>query len=81
MERKLVAVGGSLAVTLPAELVKELGLKKGQAVELTVHPTTGVVTIRPGVRYLDAGRPTRRFRARVEELLESRKELYRKLAE
>ena len=66
---------------MPAEVVKEFGLKKGQPVEVTVHPTTGTVTIRPGVRCFDGGKPTRRFRARVEELLESRKELYRKLAE
>jgi antitoxin component of MazEF toxin-antitoxin module len=32
MERKLVAVGNSLAVTLPAEVVKDFGLRKGQSV-------------------------------------------------
>ena len=75
-----MAVGSSLAVTLPAEVVKEFGLEKGQAVEVSVHPATGAVTIRPGVKYFDNGKSTRRFRARVEELLERRKDLYRKLA-
>ena len=80
METKLVAVGSSLAVTLPAEIVKEFGLQKGQAVEVSVHPATGAVTIRLGVRYLEGGKATPRFRQRVDELLDRRQELYRKLA-
>ncbi len=52
MERKLVQIGQSLAVTLPAEVMKEFKLKKGQTVEMSVHPTTGAVTVRPGVKYL-----------------------------
>ena len=64
MERKLVAVGSSLAVTLPADIVKEFGLKKGQPVDVAVHPATGAVTIRLGTRKVDGGRVTRRFRAR-----------------
>ena len=48
--------------------------------ELTVHPSTGAVTIRPGMRYVDGGRVTRRFRASVDALLERRQELYRNLA-
>jgi antitoxin component of MazEF toxin-antitoxin module len=53
MKRKLVPPGGSLAVTLPAEVVKEFELKKGAEVDLSVHPQTGAVTIRPGVRYFE----------------------------
>ncbi|MGH9399244.1 MAG: AbrB/MazE/SpoVT family DNA-binding domain-containing protein, partial [Thermoanaerobaculia bacterium] len=49
MDRKLVQIGSSLAVTIPSEVVKEFKLKKGQKVEISVHPATGAVTIRPGV--------------------------------
>ena len=81
MERKLVQAGGSLAVTLPAEVVKEFKLEKGMSVEVTVHPETGAVTIRPGVRYAEDGRVTRRFDKAIDDLLERRSELYRRLAE
>ncbi len=80
MTRKLVQVGSSLAVTLPAEVVKELRLKKGQPVEVSVHPLTGAVTIRAGVRYYEGGRVTRRFREKAEDLLRRREALYRELA-
>jgi antitoxin component of MazEF toxin-antitoxin module len=80
MERKLVQVGSSLAVTLPADLVKEFRLQKGQAVEVSVHPTTGAVTIRAGVRQLEDGKVTKRFRGAIDELLDQRAPLYRELA-
>jgi antitoxin component of MazEF toxin-antitoxin module len=81
MERKLVQIGSSLAVTLPSEVVKDFRLKKGQEVDVSVHPGTGAVTIRPGVREFDDGKLTRRFEARAEALLRRRQKLYRKLAE
>ena len=80
MQRKIVQVGSSLAVTLPAEVVKEFKLKKGHAVEVSVHPQSGAVTIRPGIRYYEDGNVTRRFRAGMNRLLNEREELYRKLA-
>ncbi len=80
MERKLIAAGTSLAVTLPAEVVKAFKLKKGHTVEVSVHPVTGAVTIRPGVKYFDEGRVTKRFTRMVEALLEKRADLYRELA-
>ena len=40
----------ALAVTLPAEIVEAFGLEKGQEVDLTVHPSTGAITVRLGVR-------------------------------
>jgi hypothetical protein len=58
VKRKLVQAVGSLAVTLPAEVVKEFELKKGAEVDISVHPQTGAVTIRPGVRYLGDGKVT-----------------------
>ena len=59
MERKLVQIGSSLAVTLPSEVVKEFRLKKGQEVDVSVHPRTGAVTIRPGILDFDEGKPRR----------------------
>ena len=69
-----------MAVTLPVEVVKAFKLKKGQTVEVSIHPTTGAVTIRPGVKQFEDGKVTKRFRAAVDHLLERRRELYRRLA-
>jgi len=80
MERKIIQIGSSLAVTLPSEVVKEFKLKKGQKVEVSVHPQNGAVTIRPGIKYFDDGKVTRRFRAEVDRLLKERQQLYRNLA-
>jgi antitoxin component of MazEF toxin-antitoxin module len=80
MKRKLVQAGGSLAVTLPAEVVQEFELKKGMTVEVSVHPQTGAVTIRPGVRVFEGGRTTKRFDRFAEDLLERRRKVYRELA-
>jgi len=81
MKRKLVQAGGSLAVTLPAEVVQEFRLEKGMAVEVSIHPRSGAVTIRPGVRHFEGGRVTKRYAALAEELLERRAGLLRRLAE
>ncbi len=80
MKRKLVHIGSSLAVTLPAEVVQDFKLKKGQSVDVSVHPMTGAVTIRPGIRYYENGKVTRRFREKAEEILRRREALYRELA-
>ncbi len=80
MKRKLVQAGGSLAVTLPAEVVREFGLKKGMTVEVSVHPQTGAVTIRPGVRFFEGGKTTKPFDRLANALLERRAKLYRELA-
>jgi antitoxin component of MazEF toxin-antitoxin module len=80
MKRKLVQAGSSLAVTLPAEVVQEFRLKKGMAVDVSVHPQTGAVTIRLGVREVENGKVTKRFEAITEDLLRKRAEVYRELA-
>ena len=80
MKRKLVHIGSSLAVTLPAEVVQEFRLKKGQAVDVSVHPVTGAVTIRPGVKYYENGKVTRRFREKAEEVLRQHETLFKELA-
>jgi antitoxin component of MazEF toxin-antitoxin module len=80
MTRKLVQIGSSLAVTLPSEVVKEFKLKKGQDVEVDVHPSTGAVTIRPGAKFFEEGKVTRRFRAKAEEIRRRYDEAFRELA-
>ncbi len=80
MKRKMVQAGGSLAVTLQAELIHEFKLKKGMSVEISVHPQTGAVTIRPGVRQFEDGRVTKRFLRHVEEIAETHKDAFDELA-
>jgi antitoxin component of MazEF toxin-antitoxin module len=80
MTRKLVKTGGSLAVTLPSELVEQFKLKAGDPVEVSVHPQTGVVTIRPGVLYFEGGKVSKRFKELSADLLKRRAALYRELA-
>jgi antitoxin component of MazEF toxin-antitoxin module len=80
MKRKLVQAGGSLAVTLPAEVVRDFELKKGMTVDVSVHPQTGAVTIRPGPHMFEGGRTTKRFERLAKSLLEERAKLYRELA-
>jgi antitoxin component of MazEF toxin-antitoxin module len=81
MKRKLVHIGSSLAVTLPAEVVQDFKLKKGQSVDVSVHPRTGAVTIRPGIRYFDDGKVTRRFREKAEEIRRKYDKTFRRLAQ
>jgi len=80
MERKLVQVGNSLAVTLPADVVKEFKLKKGNSIEVSVHPVTGSVTIKPGIAIVDEGRISRRVRDAARSLVRRRAKLYGDLA-
>ena len=80
MKRKLVQAGGSLAVPLPAEVVQEFELEKGMTVDVSVHPQTGAVIVRPGVRHFEGGKVTKRFGEIAEKLLARRAKLYRELA-
>lgn len=68
MTRKVIKTGSSLAVTLPKEIVDEFKLKAGDELEVTVHPQTGAIVIRPGVRYFDDGKATRRFDELAEQV-------------
>lgn len=80
MERKLVRIGSSLAVTLPSEVVKEFKLKKGQKVDVSVHPQTGAVTVRPGIKYFENGKVTKRFQVLAEEIRKRYDAAFRDLA-
>jgi Antidote-toxin recognition MazE, bacterial antitoxin len=72
MKRSLVQTGSSLAVTLPIEVVQAFSLKKGQEVELSIHPLSGVITICPGVALLDNGQIGDRFQALADEVMHRR---------
>ena len=80
MKRKLIKVGNSLAVTLPSGLVDELGLTAGMDVDATVDPRDGSFVVRAGVRYLDGGTTSPRFRKMVDQLIRERRDLYDRLA-
>lgn len=80
MKRKLVQAGASLAVTLPAEVVQEFKLEKGMTVDVSVHAQTGAVVIRPGVRYFEAGKVTKRFERLADAVAERYVESFRELA-
>jgi len=70
--------GSSLAVTLPADIVQAFSLRKGQEVEVSVHPGTGAITIRPGVLWFEGGTVGPEFRAIVEDLVGRRAALVRR---
>lgn len=80
MTRKIVQTGSSLAVTLPREVVETFKLKKGDEVEVSVHPQTGVITIRPGILYFEGGKVTKRFKQLSADLMRRRAAVYRELA-
>ena len=79
MKRSIVQTGSSLAVTLPIEVVLAFGLEKGQEVDVSVHPQTGAITIRPGVAFLEGGLITDRFQALADEILARRAALPRRM--
>lgn len=79
MKRSLVQTGSSLAVTLPIDVVQAFALRKGQEVEVAVHPLTGAVTIRPGVARFEEGQVTDRFRALADDALARRAAVLRRL--
>lgn len=80
MKRKIVVTGSSLAITLPADIVRELGLEKGQEVDVSLHPVTKVLTVRTGVKLYEDGKVTSRARADIDRLLTRRAKLYERLA-
>ncbi len=79
MKRSLVQTGSSLAVTLPMEVVQAFNLRKGQEVEVSVHPLTGAVTIRPGIARVEGGQVTAAFRALADAILARRTGALRRL--
>ncbi len=46
----------------------EFKLKAGDELDVSVHPQTGAIVIRPGVRYFDDGKVTSRFDELAEQV-------------
>jgi len=80
MTRKIVQTGSSLAVTLPKEVVEQFKLKKGDSVDVSVHPQTGAIVVRTGVRYIEGGKVTPRFNARAQKVLAKYDKAFEELA-
>lgn len=69
MSRKIVQNGSSLAVTLPKDIVDQLGLKRGDEVEVALNPKDNAIIIRPGMRYAEGGKVTKRFKDAAADVL------------
>lgn len=80
MSRKIVQTGSSLAVTLPREVVEQFKLKKGDEVDVSVHPQTGVITIRSRVLQFEGGKVTKRFKDASRRVIEKYDKAFKELA-
>jgi putative addiction module antidote len=69
MTRKIIKTGSSLAVTLPREVVEAFKLKSGDEVDVSVHPQTGAIVVRPGMVYIDGGNVTKSFEAKARQIM------------
>lgn len=78
--RKVVKTGSSLVVTLPKDVVTEFKPKPGDDVEVSVHPHTGAIIVRVGVRYVEDGKVTRRFASASKKVLDRYDATFRELA-
>lgn len=47
MAQKIIQIGSSAGVTLSPDTLEALDIKVGDSVEVSVHPSTRVVTLRP----------------------------------
>lgn len=56
MKRRIVSTGGSLAVTLPANVVSEFRLKKGEHVDVSVHPVSNAIIVRVVMKHFRKGK-------------------------
>jgi antitoxin component of MazEF toxin-antitoxin module len=81
MTRKIVRTGSSLAVTLPREVVDTFKLEAGAEVDVSVHPQTGAVVIRPGVLYYEDGKVTKRFEQQARDLMNRYDKAFRRLSQ
>ena len=80
MNRKIVQTGSSLAVTLPKAVVEQFKLKRGDSVDVSVHPQTGAIVVRTGVRYVEGGKVTARLNARAKKVLARYDKAFEELA-
>ena len=80
MIRKIVQTGSSLAVTLPSDVVAQFDLKKGDHVDVSVHPQTGAITVRTAVPHLEGGTVTKRFSAASKRVMKKYDAAFRELS-
>jgi putative addiction module antidote len=80
MKRKIVKTGSSLAVTLPREVVDEFKLHAGDEVDVSVHPQTGAIVVRSGVKYFEDGKVTKRFKEASRRVLDKYDKAFEELA-
>jgi antitoxin component of MazEF toxin-antitoxin module len=80
MTRKIIRTGSSLAVTLPNDVVTQFKLKAGDEVDVSVHPQSGAVIVRTGVKYAEDGKVTPRLNRLAADLRRRRRKLYAALA-
>jgi putative addiction module antidote len=80
VKRKIVRTGSSLAVTLPREVVDEFKLQPGDTVDVSVHPQTGAIVVRPGVKYFEDGKVGKRFKEASRRVLEKYDKAFKELA-
>lgn len=80
MTRKIVRSGSSLAVTIPSDVVARFKLKAGDVVDVSVHPQTGAIVVRTGVRYIEGGKVTKKFSAASKKILARYDAAFRELA-
>jgi putative addiction module antidote len=81
MTRKIIQTGSSLAVTLPREVVDRFKLKKGDEVDVSVHPQTGAIVVRAAVQHFENGKVTKRFADLAQRSLRRYGKAFKKLAE
>ena len=70
-----------MAVTLPREVVDRFKLKKGDPVEVSVHPQSGAIVVQTAVRYVENGKATKRFADLAQGSLRKYEKAFKKLAE
>ncbi|OGV88604.1 hypothetical protein A2Z41_01980 [Microgenomates group bacterium RBG_19FT_COMBO_39_10] len=64
-KQKIIKTGNSLAVTIPSDFVRNVGVKAGQTVQVKVEPETGKVTYSfSGTRQLPLVSLTKRRRVK-----------------
>ena len=70
----------SSPVAIYLQIVEQFKLKKGDSVDVSVHPQTGAIVVRTGVRYIEGGKVTARFGARAQKVLAKYDKAFEELA-
>lgn len=79
MRQKILSVGRRPAVFLPRQMVRDLGLREGSAVEVRLDPRSARIEIVP-VAEPAASAEARRFMERVDAFIERHRRTLERLA-